>query len=184
MIGLERVKIKNGQKVILRKINKRDVKQIWENFNQVVAENKYLPVYTPVIDEWEKKAWYQEMTNGNNVCIVAESIEAKRSENVIGQCTLEELHWEAADHVLQLGIIVRKGYRDLGLGHQLIEYAKEVALEKDKKKIILTTLANNEMAIELYKKCGFRECGKYTKQYYVDDRYIDEIMMECFLLDD
>src|SRR6056297_509501 len=87
---------KDGTPMTIRHIRRRDISQIWENFNQVVSENRYLPVYTPVIDEWEKKTWYEEITRGKNFCVVAEHQGLKKTQNIIGQCTIEDLQWEAA----------------------------------------------------------------------------------------
>ncbi len=175
------VQLKNGKDVLIRKIERRDVNQIWENFNQVVAEEIYLPVYTPVIDEWEKKAWYKEITRGGNFCVVAEDKSQPSGEEIIGQCTIENLHWEAAEHVGQLGIIVKKGFRDQGIGYHLIEFCKILAQSQGKKKLILSTFNTNQMGFALYQKCGFKEIGRYTKQYYVHNTYVDEILMELLL---
>ncbi len=180
------VMLKNNQEVTLRLMLRRDVDGVWGNFNEVIEERVYLPAYTPVVDEWEKQSWYQDMISGKNFCVIAESLGSTTDSNsshnvknhVIGQCTIESVEWEAATHVGQLGIIVRSDYRNLGLGFRLIEFAKREAFQRGKKKLILSTFETNKMGLALYKKLGFRIVGTYKKQYNIDGGYVDEILME------
>ncbi|UYP47657.1 hypothetical protein NEF87_003942 [Candidatus Lokiarchaeum ossiferum] len=162
-------------------IQKADLDGIWENFNVVVAEGVYLPVYTPVISDWEKKTWYNDLFETGNFCVIAQDLEGVQKNLVAGQVTIENLNWEAADHVGLLGIIVNKDFRNLGLGWALIEYTKKIALRRGKSKLNLSTLATNTRGIHLYQKCGFNAIGFYSKQYLIQEEYVDELLMECFL---
>ena len=173
--------LKTGKKILLRMIKPQDVDGIWQNFNEVVEDQIYLPVYTPVKQEWEKISWYQDLIDMGNFCIVAEDLEKKRGNSIVGQITIENVMWEAAEHVGILGIIIQKDYRNQGLGQKIIEHAKNIAKSRGKKKLILTSLSDNEISVNLYEKCGFEVVGKYKKQYYIKDYYVDEILMECFL---
>lgn len=180
-LDLQSVQLKNGKTVNLRLLERRDVEGIWRNFNDVVEEKIYLPVYTPVIDDWEKNTWYQEMLREGNLCAVAEDPEQKRENRIVGQCTIESVEWEAAEHVGVLGIIIKNGYRNSGLGNNLIRFAIEHAKVRGKKKINLSTFETNQLGIALYKKCGFQIVGRYSRQYKIQKQYIDEILMEKWL---
>ncbi len=171
-------KLQDGRVIQMRLFEKKDLDGIWNNFNEVVAEGIYLPVYTPVLTEWEKLSWYHDIKEEGNICIVAIDPHAKDPENIIGQITIEHIPWEAAKHVGQLGIIVKKGYRNHGIGYLLIQMAKEVAISIGKRKFILSTLVNNTMGIGLYSKCGFIGVGTYTNQYKLGNSYLDELLME------
>jgi len=177
------VTLKNGTIAIIRSIQPQDVIGIWSNFNDVVAEGIYLPVYTPVFDDWEKQSWYKEMHQGNNFCIIAKIKNSLSSEqlDLAGQLTIEDIQWEAAEHVGQLGIIIHQNYRNLGLGNKMIKIAKVIAQKYGKKKLTLTTLSTNQVGIKLYEKLGFKAVGKFSKQYLIKNQYIDEILMECWL---
>ncbi len=166
---------------MLRSIKKSDLNGIWLNFNHVVEEGVYLPVYTPVVSDWEKNTWYQELNQARNLCLVAEDPIVGSNNPIAGQITIENVPWEAADHVAILGIIIRKEYRNIGLGYALIEYAKKVALAQGKMKLILSTFTSNQQGISLYKKCGFNSVGVYKNQYLIQEKFIDELLMECFL---
>ena len=173
--------LKDGRQIIIRKIQRRDVHGIWENFNEVVEEKIYLPVYTPLINDMDKMYWYDNLTDAENIGVIAEDFNQSFRRRVVAQCTIEDLEWEAASHVGLLGIIVQKGYRNQGLGLQIIEYAKNIARNQNKKKIILSTFVTNQMGLALYKRCGFKEVGRYSKQYKINDEYVDEVLMECWL---
>ena len=178
---IKTVVLKNGKEILIRMIEKEDLEGIWNNFNEVVKEKIYLPVYTPVISQWEKNSWYQDLVQSKNLCIVAIDKKKSTSEKVVGQLTIEHSQWEAARHVGILGIIVQKKYRNLGLGYNLIEISKELAKKKGKKKIILSTFNTNEHGLNLYKKCGFKIIGTYKKQYLINSEYVDEILMENWI---
>jgi len=173
--------LKNGREIVLRLIKKEDLENIWNNFNQVVEEKIYLPVYTPVLNQWEKDSWYTDLTQAKNICIVAVDKKLSLPKKIVGQLTIEHSQWEAAKHVGILGIIVHKRYRNLGLGYHLIERGKELAKARSKKKLTLTTFATNEQGLNLYRKCGFYITGTNKKQYIINDTYVDEILMENWI---
>jgi len=177
----KKIILKNGTEIYLRLIEKDDLEGIWINFNEVVEEKIYLPVYTPVLNQWEKNSWFKELIQVNNFCLVAVNPKLSSPKKIVGQLTIEHLQWEAAKHVGILGIIVQKIYRNLGLGYYLIELGKEIAKERGKKKLILSTFATNKQGMTLYKKCGFEIAGTYEKQYFIDGNYVDEILMENWI---
>lgn len=183
MAKRRRIQIKNGREVLLRHIERSDVDWIWENFNQVVDEGKYLPTFEKVVTEYEKTSWWRDLRMLENLCLVAEDENIEGSKNIVGQVTIEDIQWEASDHVAVLGIIVRKDYRNQGLGYELIKYALEEAEKINKEKVTLSVFATNESAIQLYKKIGFKTVGIREKQFFMDSHYIDEVLMEIWLSD-
>jgi len=178
------IELETGETVILRHVKKSDLDGIWKNFNEVLEEGTYLPVFTPVKTEIEKNSWYDNIKREHEICIVAEMTDLKPPYNIIGQCEISNLEWEAATHVGSLGIIISEKYRDLGLGKYLIDMAiREAKNLNNKEKIILSCFLNNERALYLYKKMGFRVVGVRKKQFYMDAVYYDEVMMELFVED-
>ena len=115
--------LKSGEKIIIRHLKESDVYGIWNNFNQVIEEGIYIPVLFPVKSEFEKKSWYNTIKKENEICIVAIQPNLKTPNDVIGMCEISNLEWDAAAHVGNLGVIVQKTYRDLGIGFNLIDTA-------------------------------------------------------------
>ena len=76
-------------------------------------------VYTAGIDF----SRYDNIVREKELCIVGEIPTLKSPNNIVGQCEISNLEWEASRHVGSLGIIVTKKYRNLGIGTNLIDLA-------------------------------------------------------------
>jgi RimJ/RimL family protein N-acetyltransferase len=178
------IKLETGETVVLRHLKKSDIDGIWKNFNDVLEEGNYLPIFTPVRSDIEKTSWYETIKREHEICIVAEIPNFKSPNNIIGQCEISNLEWEASTHVGNLGIIVSEKFRDLGIGLHLIDMAiRESKKLNNKEKIILSCFSSNERALHLYKKMGFKIIGVRKNQFYMDSLYFDEVLMELFIDD-
>ena len=178
------VQLDSGEKIVIRHIKESDIDGVWNNFNEVVDEGLYLPVFFPVKSDFEKKSWYKSIEKNGEICIIAEHSKLKSPFNIVGQCEISNSEWDAASHVGNLGIIVNKEFRDLGIGFHLIDYAvRESKKKNNKEKIILSCFSNNERALHLYKKMGFEVVGVRKKQFYMESEYYDEVLMELWIDD-
>lgn len=178
-------KISNGDQIIIRSIKRGDIDSVWRNFNEVVnSEETPYPIFYPVEARFEKESWYNTLKRENEICMVAENTSLEKPLNVIGQCEITNIEWDASMHVGNLGVIVLKEYRDMGIGHRLIDAAIRVSFHKnEKEKIILSCFATNDRAIHLYKKIGFKQVGLRKKQFKIKKKYYDEVLMELFIED-
>lgn len=173
-----------GEKIIIRHLNKSDVEGVWYNFNEVIDEGMYLPVFFPVRSQLEKESWYRYIKKENEICIIAENPRLELPYNIIGQCEISNSDWDASAHVGILGIIVRKKYRGLTIGRKLIDFTiRESKNLINKEKILLSSFSTNERAIHLFKKLGFKVVGVKKKQFFMDSKYIDEVIMELWIED-
>jgi ribosomal protein S18 acetylase RimI-like enzyme len=180
----EVVELKNGEKIIVRHVIESDIDGIWNNFNEVVNEKIYLPVLFPVRSKFEKQSWFHNIQKEREICIVAIHPKLESPHNILGQCEISNLEWDAAIHVGSLGLIVQKNFRDLGIGFILIDKAiRESKKLYHKEKIILSTFSDNKRALYLYEKMGFKTAGIRKKQFYMDLNYYDEVMMELWIDD-
>jgi len=179
----EVVKLKNGEKILIRHVIESDIDGIWNNFNEVVDEKIYLPVLFPVRSKFEKQSWFHNIQKERELCIVAIHPTMLSPYNILGQCEISNLEWDAATHVGSLGIIVQRNFRDLGIGFNLIDKAIRESKRLNKEKIILSSFLDNERALFLYKKIGFKTIGIRKKQFYMDSSYYDEVLMELWIDD-
>jgi len=176
------IEIKNGEKIFIRHVRELDTDGVWNNFNEVVDEGIYLPVFFPVRSQYEKQNWYNTLKREREICIVAIHPKLKGPHAVIGQCEISNLEWDAASHVGRLGIIVKKDFRNLGIGYHLIDTAiRESKKLNQKEKIILSSFLNNERALNLYQKIGFKKIGIRKNQFYMESKYFDEILMDLWI---
>ncbi|TXT62541.1 MAG: hypothetical protein BAJALOKI1v1_910010 [Promethearchaeota archaeon] len=177
------LELSSGEKIRFRHIKKADLDAVWRNFNEVVKEDIY-PVFSPVETQYEKESWYDNLKREKNLCIVADNLNLEHPFNVIGQCEISNIEWDASRHVGSLGIIVQHKYRDLGIGYRLIDIAIRDAYKlNNKKKIILSCFSNNERAIHLYKKIGFIKVGQRKAQFKIEENYYDEVLMDLCIED-
>jgi RimJ/RimL family protein N-acetyltransferase len=97
---------------------------------------------------------------------------------VVANTTIE-LGIKVNHHVGMFGIAIADGYRDLGLGSTIMQHLFDFAKENlpDLKIIELKCFANNEKAIHVYQKLGFKDYGLLPKAVLFKGEYIDEIMM-------
>ena len=176
--------LKNGEQIIIRHVEESDINGVWNNFNEVIEEGVYLPIFFPVRSQFEKQSWFDVLKREKEICLIAKQTKMFGSDAVIGQVEISNLEWDAAAHVGSLGIIVKNKYRDQGLGYHLIDMAiKESKRLNKKQKLILSCFSNNERALHLYKKVGFKIIGKRNRQFFMDSKYYDEILMELWIED-
>ena len=83
--------------------------------------------------------------------------------------------WYAVDEAHIVSICVRREYRGLGIGDLLLIGAIEQAVVRDAQVVTLEVRRSNHVAMNLYRKYGFRQRG-VRKGYYSDDRE-DAIIM-------
>lgn len=84
-------------------------------------------------------------------------------------------------HLGFIGIAIRKEFRGIGIGTEMMKALEEHAKEMDLKVLTLSVFANNQHAINLYRKMGFVETGRVPKRFFKDGIYIDEIIMTKML---
>ncbi len=180
----KKITLPNGCSIIIKHANRGDVDGVWKNFNTVVDEGIYLPIFEKVCGI-EKESWYEDIKLGRDLCVVAQIPNVKPPDNIAGQCEITDPEWDAAaHHVGILGIIIREDFRGLGLGEILIDYAiLESKKLKNKTKIILSCFSTNKIALSLYKKLGFEKIGIRKKQFYMNEQFYDEVLMEIFIED-
>ncbi len=83
-------------------------------------------------------------------------------------------------HVADIfGVYVNNKYRGQGIGRELLKAAIST-ISKNKKIIKIELSANTEQkaAIKLYEKNGFTIAGKLTKEFKVNGKFFDEVIME------
>jgi putative acetyltransferase len=91
---------------------------------------------------------------------------------------IPQLHRTA--HIAYLGgLAIHPQYYGKGLGQTMIAEILALGLQQGFLRIELSVATNNERAIRLYEKCGFKREGLLRKYSYLkkEDRYIDEIIM-------
>lgn len=85
------------------------------------------------------------------------------------------------EHVGVIGIAIKSGFRDLGIGTEMMKTLIKQARKWNLKVLTLTAFASNSRAIHVYEKVGFVQTGRVPKKHFKDGKYIDEIIMTKLL---
>jgi L-phenylalanine/L-methionine N-acetyltransferase len=76
------------------------------------------------------------------------------------------LHIEVSRHGFgELGMLADCGWRGRGVGSALVAAAIDWAHNHGLHKLCLEVFAHNAAAVALYRKCGFVEEGRHTRQH-------------------
>jgi ribosomal protein S18 acetylase RimI-like enzyme len=85
---------------------------------------------------------------------------------------------ESNEHVLEInGLTVDPSHRGRGLGARLVEAAAEEAKSRGARRLTLRVLAPNEHARRIYEACGFQTEGVLRQEFFLDGRYVDDVLM-------
>jgi RimJ/RimL family protein N-acetyltransferase len=167
---------KDGKtEITIRRATKKDLPALIRNFQKVADERIY--ILTEQVSKDQRRGIRRRVDDLNSLMLVAE-IEQKGKKKIVGSLTLSALGARKMSHVRSLSMAVIDGYREIGVGRALVEYAIDWARKsKGVEKISLSVFSSNERAIELYKKFGFQIEGVLSRQFLLDGKYVDEVQM-------
>ncbi|MFO1443737.1 GNAT family N-acetyltransferase [Bacillus sp. Bva_UNVM-123] len=111
------------------------------------------------------------------------ALAAEMEDEIIGFLDFHNGHKQRIQHQGSFGMSVNQHYRNKGVGKALLtvllDWAKENPLIE---KVCLEVFADNQHAIELYKKFGFVEEGRKRKAIKIDEQtYHDVLIMANFV---
>ncbi len=173
----KKVKLKNGDSVILRTPKKGDGSALI-SFTKQVLQNAPWAIMKP--EEFfatteGKERWINDHLNHPESLIIV----AEKNGQAIGLLDFSNQIFKRTSHVGGFGMSLLPEWRGLGLGKemllQLLDWVKDnTSIEK----INLEVLSNNESAIGLYCSLGFVKEGRKSKEIKVSEtEYLDLILM-------
>ena len=167
------VTLLDGRTATLDWLKEEELPEVTEALNSVIREGKYLFMNYEITDMEEESRWFERGTKGGMRYLVA-----RVDGRVVGGASIHP-NTEKRTHVADYGIYVRDGYRNLGLGTILTKELIEIAKKQELEILQLSVYATNERAFHVYEKCGYRKCGRLTRDIrFLDGTYTDRILME------
>lgn len=88
---------------------------------------------------------------------------------------------ESMAHVGQVGTFLLPAWRARGVGRELWQATVVFARDARYQKLVVQVRGANARAQSFYRRLGFVECGRLSRQVVIDGRPDDEILMELFL---
>ncbi|WP_087016969.1 GNAT family N-acetyltransferase [Thaumasiovibrio subtropicus] len=139
--------------IIIRHVKASDAEQLQQLYANTNTQAQTLQLPYPSLDKWEKRA--SEIPDG------MASLIADCDGKVIGQLGLMMSSRFRRRHVAELGMGVDDAYQGRGVGSKLLGEAINLAENwMGATRIELTVYTDNQAAIALYKKFGFKIEGE------------------------
>lgn len=110
------------------------------------------------------------------------SLTAVKDNMPIGICTLYLQPYKKLAHQCEFGIIVAPGYRGQGVGSLLLDHLIHLAKTNFKIELLHLQVYQDNPAINLYSRYGFKEFGRqnaWIKE--IDGTYTGRVFMEKYL---
>lgn len=158
------VTLKDGRTCLLRNGVASDGQVVLDVFNWTHDETDYLLTY---LDEncftasQEADFLQRKTDSANNVEIIAVV-----DDVVVGTAGIDALGMrDKIKHRAVFGIAITKEFWGLGIGKYLMEACIECAREAGYLQLELEVVAENERAVEMYRRAGFIEYGRNPKAF-------------------
>lgn len=165
---------RDGRKVILRTPKQEGLNGLMELINSLVDEKAEIARTEKVT--WEEEAeWLPRMLAGLEKDELFSPV-AEVNGKVVASSDLHILSGDEK-HVGVLGIVVKSGFRALGIGTEIMKTLVEQAAALGLKVLMLHVFATNKHAVHVYEKAGFVRSGRIPKKHFRLGRYIDELIM-------
>jgi len=164
----------NNRKVTLRTARMSDLHDFLDFINSLVDEQTDLQLGERLtLDndaEWLRNL-LAEIEEGVVISVIAEI-----DGSIVGNSGVRR-GIERTGRAGLLYIAVKNGYRNVGIGTEMMQILIEESRRNGLELLNLTVFDSNQQAKYLYQKIGFREVGRWPKAVWEGSGYVDEICM-------
>jgi RimJ/RimL family protein N-acetyltransferase len=159
----------------IRDLRSDDVDRLLAFVNPLVAEDTFIDMSGRALSRDEEAAFVEqrraEMALGDNVMRLAVAGGA-----VLATAELRRLPGRR-HHVAELGVAVSAEHRDRGLGTAMVADLCAQSSRLGVRRLVLRVFSVNERAVQVYRNCGFVECGRIPQMVHYRGEDVDEIWM-------
>jgi RimJ/RimL family protein N-acetyltransferase len=168
---------RDGRTWALRRARPTDARALSRLFAAVRAEGRWLATPASAVSEPSESFFIGEMIRaGDTLVLVAEA-----DGQVIGNVLVSVEHSAASDHIGTLSIAILDGWRDVGIGSEMVRAAQDWTRERKLAKLALGVFPDNDRAIAVYERAGFVREGLRRRQYRgYGSGFRDELLMAWF----
>jgi RimJ/RimL family protein N-acetyltransferase len=163
-----------GRRVVLRTPVWGDLDDLLDMINTAVEERVDIFADKPIKRDAEAQ-WLgrklAKIENGQCIALVVEC-EGK----AVGSSDVDKLTG-AMSHVGDLGVLIKRGYREAGIGTVVLETLIRESRSEGLEILTLRVYSENDRAIHVYEKVGFKETGRIPGAVKRDGRIRDLVTM-------
>ncbi len=164
----------DGREVVLRTPTWEDLEGLMGLINSLVEEKAEI-ARTEKVTRDEEVEWLPKMLASlqkDELFFLVAEVGGK----LVASSDIRILHGDEK-HVGVVGIVIKNGFRDLGIGTEMMKTLVEQATKMDLKVLTLQVFATNKRAVHVYKKAGFVKTGRVPMKHFREGQYIDEVLM-------
>ncbi len=170
------LELKNGKKVVIRQAEVRDAEKLLKCIKTYVPQSNYIPKLEQEIklNVEQEVEWINSFRiNDNSILLIAEY-----DNQILGNIDLTGNRRKMMEHTAVVGMGILQEWRNSGLGTALLSSAIEWAkLNSALELVWLQVYTENKIAINLYRKIGFKEKGIIKNFFKQEGRYFDNLTM-------
>lgn len=165
---------KRGREVILRTPRWSDLDDMLEFINSLVEEEAMIVVDVKKTRD-EEIDWLTDnlrrLEKDRHMAVVAE-IDGR----MVGSCEIRN-RYGRMKHYATLGISLKDGYRDAGIGQEMMAEIEKHGSRLGIEWLALEVFGINDRAIHVYEKRGFNKTGIYPDGVKYKGEYVDSVHM-------
>ncbi len=171
------IKDKLGREVLLRTAKTEDASDLIKYLKTTSGETPFL-IREPdeiTITLEKEESFIQDKIDSERELMLLAYVDGKH----VGNCSLMSLAtYKRYQHRCEVAIALYKEYWGLGIGKAMLETVLNVATSLGYEQAELEVVAENESAISLYEKLGFKKYGTFPDNMkYPDGSYRDAYWM-------
>ena len=161
--------------LVIREAEGLDAEKMLQYNSIVGAETDFLSFGADTFNiSAEKEARFLERFKNSKKDLMLVALDGDR---IIANASVEGNRTVRYAHRAELSVTVLKEYWGRGVGSALIKRLIKFAGESGYKSIYLDVRADNERAISVYKKFGFKEIGVYKDYFKINGKFYPAILM-------
>jgi ribosomal protein S18 acetylase RimI-like enzyme len=164
---------RDGARVVLRRLRWGDLDDLLELHNELIEEEAMIGGDQPMTREQQVDRHADLMKNvekGQSVVVIAET------EGKLVGMTNARNRGGRLRHTAGLGIFVKKGYRDRGIGSEMMREL-ETQAGKAGVEVLYLEVYSISPAVELYRRLGYTEYGRLPGGIKYRGEYVDAVSM-------
>ena len=164
---------RDGAHVLLRELRWDDLDDLLELHNELIEEEAMIGGDKPLTRDQQADRhadMMRDMESGRSVAVVAEA-----DGRTIG-ITNARRRGGRLRHTAGLGIFVKKGFRDQGIGSEMMREL-ETQAGKGGIEIIFLEVYATSTAVDFYRRLGYKEYGRLPNGIRYRGEYVDAVSM-------
>lgn len=166
-----------GEKIILRSWQNDDL-QVMQMMRNDLPLQQQLMTHPRGSSIEQVKNWLNTRTTAPDGIFLV--IACKPAGQAVGYIQVVEM--DLLNGLGKLGICVESASQGKGYGGEAIALIEQYLHKLFRlRKLSLQVLAENERAIQLYSRQGYREVGRWREHFYNGSKFSDVILMEKFI---